>query len=715
MVSGKVEKQDNKKFLCTFRGCNKVFSRSDHLSRHKLTHSGPTLECSYPGCKRLFTRSDIKRKHELIHNKKVETKFIDYESPSHNKVHHEIKSDDTIEEKKSEDVPKLRQGKMDLSGFNAELDNTHISKLIDWGLKSFNSCAIIGFESSSSLVMEKYIEGIEPNSLLLLKSESIYGHTEMKDCYEKVVDLVPQLKDTNCFNKELLHKYLESYWAIFHPQYPILHRPSFCAESCPNVLLLAVVLLGGFYSSKNDKSENNKLIMKNIEAKVCTLFQEPEILNITDLTTIQSIMLYEVYEISNSSTFCEPRFVSDRLKFQVLKSLINSEYLQCPNLGETGTNYFIDDWILRESLRRVFFMALCVDTIESFFMGTENLLPGDIAALKIPCSEHLWEATQISPIEFRKELVGISLHTGLKKMYRREVLNAGCFAMNAIVAGLVNILRKLERLTEVSSLVSIGEVYLLRNQTIDALIFWEGVLTKHRESYNSLAWELSYCTLSLGVMFSSINLEDIQIFIGLSKRNARMYEKTLEAIIEWDHSGHAYTSVIYSIRALSQILTSLHEDGKTLLDYAPSEDVIYQRSKVLLSVIMLLTVYTFGVFGPEDGFELPGSNNLSESSSDWLAKVESGLFLQTNFFLREKLSGNFSFDKTMIDSFVKKIGNVPEIGYIDSLIRIMKFVYLKDNSEKSKFFLNLLDLCRNRKKSTNALVFYASGHGFGTL
>ncbi|CDK27128.1 unnamed protein product [Kuraishia capsulata CBS 1993] len=55
-------------FECTFEGCGKIFSRSDHMARHSLNHSVDNrFQCEWPGCTRLFTRHDVMKKHQSRH------------------------------------------------------------------------------------------------------------------------------------------------------------------------------------------------------------------------------------------------------------------------------------------------------------------------------------------------------------------------------------------------------------------------------------------------------------------------------------------------------------------------------------------------------------------------------------------------------------------------------------------------------------------------
>ncbi|KAG5368716.1 Zinc finger protein [Yarrowia sp. E02] len=59
-----------KTFACEEPGCDKRFTRAEHLSRHQLNHRPKEIfPCQFPGCTKTFVRADLRARHAQRHEK----------------------------------------------------------------------------------------------------------------------------------------------------------------------------------------------------------------------------------------------------------------------------------------------------------------------------------------------------------------------------------------------------------------------------------------------------------------------------------------------------------------------------------------------------------------------------------------------------------------------------------------------------------------------
>lgn len=61
--------KSTRRFECTFEGCDKSYTRAEHLGRHQLNHNPKDIyKCDFPGCTRTFVRQDLCVRHRERHD-----------------------------------------------------------------------------------------------------------------------------------------------------------------------------------------------------------------------------------------------------------------------------------------------------------------------------------------------------------------------------------------------------------------------------------------------------------------------------------------------------------------------------------------------------------------------------------------------------------------------------------------------------------------------
>lgn len=119
----------------------------------------------------------------------------------------------------------------------------------------------------------------------------------------KLLQLIPEVTNSlesgshsrvNKFEKntslESLQRYIARFWLFFHPQYPILHKPTFSPDRCPEGLLWVIIVIGASYDRCDDFSRAVADPLRWV------LFGSPEFDPPAKLWVIQSLILLEFYE-----------------------------------------------------------------------------------------------------------------------------------------------------------------------------------------------------------------------------------------------------------------------------------------------------------------------------------------------------------------------------------------------------------------------------------
>lgn len=118
--------------------------------------------------------------------------------------------------------------------------------------------------------------------------------------------------DTNdqhhALSVNMMKTYITSYWIHIHQQMPILHRPTFNTETCPDLLLLAIMCLGACCLERTHSQELIKtcaeLAFFSAEHIRWEVFKDPEFRPTAKLWTFQTMLLLELFERCTAHEHC---------------------------------------------------------------------------------------------------------------------------------------------------------------------------------------------------------------------------------------------------------------------------------------------------------------------------------------------------------------------------------------------------------------------------
>lgn len=231
--------------------------------------------------------------------------------------------------------------------------------------------------------------------------------------------------------------YLSVYWLIFHPQFSILHKPSFDTKNCEPPLLWAMIIVGCNYCHSAEAALDNKKTPERLLSDLVippmryVIFEHEDFKTPIRLWILQSLNLIE---------WCEKNFLLRRMherghihhgtNVQLLRRspLLGGNPASKNKTGQTpgstsstgedesdadaALNSSNDDttdsdlfikWLESESLKRITFMTFYLDIMDYIkFRHNPQIAFFQVQLLNLPCDdENLWESFEVNG-SFRK-------------------------------------------------------------------------------------------------------------------------------------------------------------------------------------------------------------------------------------------------------------------------------------------------------------------------
>ncbi|KAJ9635976.1 hypothetical protein H2199_008331 [Coniosporium tulheliwenetii] len=275
----------------------------------------------------------------------------------------------------------------------------------------------------------------------------------------------------------MMQTYISSYWAHFHAQVPILHRPTFNAATCPPLLLLALMALGASCLEKSyglELTEAGSQLSKFIAWHLrWEIFMDADFRPPAKLWVFQALLLLEIFEkLYSTRPLHERAHIHHATTLTLMRrgsSLIGRSSLDSPPVkdskassvsGNTAVNHsgintpdeWWNRWITNEATRRAAFAAFVMDSIHATMFGHSAVMVAHEMRLPLPCDEVLWSATssaEVARLESNLQAAGgsgsgnkpITFLDGLKKTLNGQPVRTNPFGrtilMAARLAGLV--------------------------------------------------------------------------------------------------------------------------------------------------------------------------------------------------------------------------------------------------------------------------------------
>ncbi|QLG71296.1 hypothetical protein HG535_0B03350 [Zygotorulaspora mrakii] len=226
------------------------------------------------------------------------------------------------------------------------------------------------------------------------KSKYAISGQKCEDLYQ----LVPDLREIPIEN---LQRSLLSFWFNFHPQYGLLHKPSFHVDQQPAILVLALIMIGASFLGSESRKTTSDVICIPLR---WIIFSNEDFQPPSKTYIIQSLLLLECYEKASTNRYLHERsYLHHGTTIQLLR--------RTPSLGghplrlkpEERPDGIQDPqevyrlWIDCEMLKRVALYAFYMDTTHAAVFGYANLFINcSQVQLMLPCSDIVWESYDLS-------------------------------------------------------------------------------------------------------------------------------------------------------------------------------------------------------------------------------------------------------------------------------------------------------------------------------
>ncbi|KAL3462643.1 fungal-specific transcription factor domain-containing protein [Aspergillus heterothallicus] len=318
-------------------------------------------------------------------------------------------------------------------------------------------------------IAQRFSDGGHPQAVYIeqLRREIMSGEAETHD---------------HILSLPSMHKYLESYWGNFADQLPILHQPTFVPDITPDLLLLAVMMMGASMLPKKNTtlSRFTNFIAWNLRWQA---LMHPDSHPPAALWVIQTLLLLETYEKLKATRALHERahiYLPTTLTLMRRGSALSSRSTPPsrvtspprrskfsrdgatmtamtspaqPLMGQASTGMQPrpeglqwDHWIAQEETRRAAFAAFIIDATHTTMFGHSPTLVIHEINLSLPCDNALWVSEyphEIWCVESSLHANGItrlSFLDGLRRTLSGQAVYTSPFGRIAILAGLLSVI-----------------------------------------------------------------------------------------------------------------------------------------------------------------------------------------------------------------------------------------------------------------------------------
>lgn len=437
-------------------------------------------------------------------------------------------------------------------------------------------------------------------------------------------------EDHHPLSLNMMQTFIQLYWQHFHPQLPILHRPTFSADKTPDILLLCIMVIGmacmEFKADPTLAQEAVDLAKQITKSLRWSIFSEDDFRPPAKLWVFQALLLLETFEKMYADRRLHERaHIHHATTLTLMRrgsSLTGrSGAYDSPQSGRdagsegsgivfsgqpgAGTGNTSDEawnrWIVGEATKRVAFAAFVLDSTHATMFGHSAVMVAHEMRLHLPCDETLWAATSASEVfNIQQSLTQNNAQPptfleGLRATLTGRPVNTNSFGRTVLMAGLLSVGWHLhQRDLQISSLSipnQLGGKDKWRSTLTHSFDHWkkdfdESLAKLRRTDYGPITYstedvehenifESRTVLHHLAHMSMHVEIVDLQIYAGARRLLGRAITKndaeaTRKKIKAWAPTARARDAVFYAFRFLSQVL--LPEERSDMATYNRGPD-----------------------------------------------------------------------------------------------------------------------------------------------
>ncbi|KAF3124873.1 hypothetical protein TWF569_001161 [Orbilia oligospora] len=465
-------------------------------------------------------------------------------------------------------------------------------------------------------------------------------------------------EDDDVFGLNTMQLYISLFWQHFHPQLPILHKPTFAADKTENILLLAIIAIGAacvdritFPELSGAAADLSCVLAMNLRWQI---FDHADFRPPAKLWIFQALILLETHEKMYSTRQLHERAHIHHATTLTLMRRGSSLQGRCaldspPSIkdektgssghgsGASTPDEWWNHWIVSEATKRAAFAAFVLDSVHATMFGHSAVMVAHEMRLALPCDEALWTATSSAEVGRLKQALynnGVKptmFLEGLKRTLNGQTVRTNSFGRTIIMSGLLSVSWHMnQRDLQVNSLgvaSALGGKDKWRGALTRAFDLWRSDFDKslqskmpagergthddanfyipnHDDPEHDNIFESRTVLHHLAHMAMHVDIVDLQIYAGAKRLLGRSIggnDSTLASkrMKDWANTARARDAVYYALQFLRQVLlpavpTLPGEDSSSAATLYVARDD-YLLNRPWVLYFATLVVWAYGV------------------------------------------------------------------------------------------------------------------------